>query len=143
MMSFPLDAYQIGMFRSPLLCDGSIQVGRHIYMQHTFIHTCTSVYMCDIDTYIHTHIHIHIHTQRIIMCTQSELLPLLICSLICKKLSYRLKNIQAFLCLLDALTDVPVPPKLGAGQRSQTGSQPYLRDCVLLWFDARSYQFAD
>ena len=53
---------------------------------------------------------------------------------------------RAFLCLLDALTDVPVPPTLGAGQRSQTGFQPYLsylRDSVLLRFDARSYRFAD
>lgn len=53
---------------------------------------------------------------------------------------------RAFLCLLDALTDVPVPPTLGAGQRAQTGFQPYLnylRDSVLLRFDARSYRFAD
>ena len=53
---------------------------------------------------------------------------------------------RAFLCLLDALTDVPVPPTLGAGQRAQTGFQPYLnylRDSVLLRFDSRSYRFAD
>ena len=53
---------------------------------------------------------------------------------------------RAFLCLLDALTDVPVPPTLGAGQRAQTGFQPYLnylRDSVLLRFDVRSYRFAD
>ena len=53
---------------------------------------------------------------------------------------------RAFLHLLDTLTDVPIPPTLGAGQRSQTGFQPYLnylRDSVLLRFDARSYRFAD
>ena len=50
------------------------------------------------------------------------------------------------LYLLDALTDVPVPPTLGTGQHAQTGFQPYLnslRDSVLFRFDVHSYQFAD
>ena len=53
---------------------------------------------------------------------------------------YRLT--RAFLVLLDAVTDVPLPPTLGANHRPP-GFEPYLefvRDSVLLRFDSRAYQ---
>ena len=49
---------------------------------------------------------------------------------------------RAFLSLMDSLTDVPVPPGLGAGLRAP-GFQPYLefiKDCVFEKFYARSYK---
>ena len=49
---------------------------------------------------------------------------------------------RSFLVLLDSLTDVPLPPTLGAGHRVP-GFQPYLefvRDNVLLRVDSRGYR---
>lgn len=49
---------------------------------------------------------------------------------------------RAFLTLMDSLTDIPVPPGLGAGLRAP-GFQPYLefvKGCVFEKFYARSYK---
>lgn len=49
---------------------------------------------------------------------------------------------RAFLTLLDTLTEVPIPPTLGAGHRTP-GFHPYLefvKDIVLLRFDSRAYR---
>lgn len=49
---------------------------------------------------------------------------------------------RAFLSLMDSLTDIPVPPGLGAGLRAP-GFQPYLefvKGCVFEKFYARSYK---
>ena len=48
----------------------------------------------------------------------------------------------AFLTLLDTLTEVPIPPTLGAGHRTP-GFHPYLefvKDIVFLRFDSRAYR---
>ena len=49
---------------------------------------------------------------------------------------------RAFLTLLDTLTEVPIPPMLGAGHRTP-GFHPYLefvKDIVFLRFDSRAYR---
>ena len=49
---------------------------------------------------------------------------------------------RAFLKLLDALTNVPIPPNLGAGHRTP-GFDPYLlyvKDSVFLKFNGRAYR---